>query len=302
MSIGTSEIAGLAPWFGSKRTLAPAIVAELGPHNVYWEPFCGSMAVLLAKPRCKTEIVNDLHGDLVNLARCVQSPTLGPKLYRRLRRVLSCQETFRDALAVVRLESPPPAGSPLIDIDRAYCYFIASWQGMNGVAGTSAYNTNFARRFSSLGGDTGARWSGAVRSIPGWRKRLERVQVLSSDGIELCERIEDREGTVIYCDPPYLVKGAKYLHDFADADHLRLAEALRRFRKTRIVVSYYEDPRLAGLYPGWSVRSLDMAKSMVNSGMRDQKGATRAPEILVVNGPLMVAPRASLFDMGFAAP
>jgi len=278
-------IGGLAPWFGSKRTIAPEIVAELGPHSVYWELFCGSMAVLLAMPPCRTEVVNDLHGDLVNLARCVQSPTFGPKLYRRLRRVLACQETFRDVLAVVRLEEPPPPGSSLIDIDRAYCYFIASWQGMNGVAGTSTQNINFARRFSSLGGDSGARWTGAVRSIPAWRRRLERVQVLSSDGIGLAERIEDREGVVIYADPPYLVKGAKYLHDFEDVDHLRLATALGRFRKTRVVVSYYADPRLANLYPGWRLQPIDVAKSLVNSGKRDEKGATKAPEVLLVNGP-----------------
>lgn len=43
-------ITAIAPWFGSKRTLAPRIVAELGSHRAYWEPFCGSMAVLLAKP------------------------------------------------------------------------------------------------------------------------------------------------------------------------------------------------------------------------------------------------------------
>jgi DNA adenine methylase len=280
----SGSITSLAPWFGSKRTIAPSIVQEIGPHNVYWEIFCGSMAVILAKPPCRTEVVSDLHGDLVNLARCIQHPKLGPALYRRLRRVMSCETTFRESLAVVRAADVDPMSCP--DIDRAYHYFIASWQGMNGVAGTSNFNTNFARRFSSLGGDTGARWSGGVRSIPNFRKRLERVQVLQSDGIELASKIEDREGTVIYADPPYLVKGAKYKHDFAEEDHARLAEVLGRFRKTRVVVSYYADPRLAGLYPGWNVRPIDVAKSMVNSGKRDETGATKAPEVLLVNGPL----------------
>jgi len=45
------SIKALAPWFGGKRNMAPMIVQELGPHNSYWEPFCGSMAVLLAKPQ-----------------------------------------------------------------------------------------------------------------------------------------------------------------------------------------------------------------------------------------------------------
>jgi len=48
--VSASSITALAPWFGSKRNLAPEIVRELRRHSCYWEPFCGSMAVLLAKP------------------------------------------------------------------------------------------------------------------------------------------------------------------------------------------------------------------------------------------------------------
>jgi hypothetical protein len=61
------KIKSIAPWFGGKRTMADEIVTQLGPHASYWEPFCGSMAVLLAKPESQHEHVNDLHGDLINL-------------------------------------------------------------------------------------------------------------------------------------------------------------------------------------------------------------------------------------------
>ena len=67
-TIEKPRISALAPWFGGKRTLAPAIVEELGPHTAYWEPFCGSCAVLFAKPPLAFEQINDLHGDLINLA------------------------------------------------------------------------------------------------------------------------------------------------------------------------------------------------------------------------------------------
>jgi DNA adenine methylase len=294
VSEAESIIGSLAPWYGAKRTMAPEIVRALGPHHSYWEPFCGSMAVLLGKPPSRTEVVNDLHGDLVNLARVIQSPTLGPKLYRSLRRVLASEALFRDALLSVCADGPPPPDGRL-DWHRAHQYFVASWQGMNGVAGTSAFNTNFARRFSSLGGDGGARFVGAVRSIPAWRRRLERVQVLSSDGIGLCEKIEDREGTVIYADPPYLVKGAAYLHDFAADDHGRLAEVLNRFRRTRVVVSYYTHPRLADLYPAWHTRRIDVAKSLVNPGRRGRAGATKAPEVLLSNLPFPETRAVGLF-------
>lgn len=34
------KIKAIAPWFGSKRTLAPRIVEELGKHFAYWEANC----------------------------------------------------------------------------------------------------------------------------------------------------------------------------------------------------------------------------------------------------------------------
>lgn len=218
------KIGALAPWFGSKRTLAPRIIEALGPHRVYWEPFCGSMACLLAKPRATMETVNDLHGDLVNLARVIRDEDMSGRLYWRLRRTLSTEAFFRESLALIRAEPTPNRDDPP-NVDRAYHYFVASWSGMNGVAGTSSTNTNFARRFSSKGGAPAVRVMNTIESLPWWHERLRTVTILSGCGIDLCERIEDRVGTVIYVDPPYLVKGAKYVHDFAKADHDRLAAA-----------------------------------------------------------------------------
>src|SRR3954464_10186721 len=90
------KVTAIAPWFGSKRTMAPIIVEELGSHRAYFEPFCGGMSVLLNKPIVGHETVNDLHRDLINLARVIQDGTLGPKLYRRLRRVVLHEELLAD--------------------------------------------------------------------------------------------------------------------------------------------------------------------------------------------------------------
>ena len=43
-----AKIKAIAPWFGGKRSMAPMIADVLGDHRAYWEPFCGSMAVLFA--------------------------------------------------------------------------------------------------------------------------------------------------------------------------------------------------------------------------------------------------------------
>lgn len=280
------KITAIAPWFGGKRTLAPRIVAELGPHSAFWEPFCGSMAILLAKPPATMETVNDLHGDLINLARCVRDPVLGPKLYRRLRRWLAAKDSLDRAAALNRTYQRRAAGE-YADIDRAESYFTTSWLGRNGVAGTQSYNQGYSRRFTKNGGHAATRWQNVVASIPGWRRRMRQVSILSECGISLVERIEDAKGVVIYCDPPYIVKGAKYVHDFDGIDHYKLAGRLNRFTKTRVVVSYYEHPMLAELYPAprWTVVRCHTVKAMVNQGMRDKTGSTIAPEVLLINGP-----------------
>lgn len=277
-------ITALAPWFGGKRTLAPRIVAELGDHRVYWEPFCGSMAVLLVKPSCVMETVNDLNGDLVNLARVVQCPRLAPALYRRLRRVITSKALLDEAAAACKERGRVPATSRP-DIDRAFEYFTTSWLGRNGVAGTSSYNQGFSRRFTANGGHAAKRWDSAVSSIPQWRRRIRNVTVLNDDAFGLIERIDDAEGLAIYCDPPYVVKGARYIHDFAEGDHERLAGLLGRFRSARVVVSYYEHPEVRRLYRGWTFVSCPVAKALVSQAKRSKGNDVTAPEVLIINGP-----------------
>lgn len=293
-----AEITSLVPYFGGKRTLAPEIVREFGPMRAYWEPFCGSMAVLfaIAEP-CAMETVNDLNGDLVNLARVVQDERLSVELFRRLY-LTPCAETLhREAAERWRALGYGAAGTEA-DLERAVDYFLCSWLGRNGVAGTNSYNQGFCRRFTKNGGHAAKRFLSAVESIPGWWERLRHVTILSDDGFALLERIEDAPGVVIYCDPPYVEKGAKYIVDFAPEDHARLAAALGRFRKTRVVVSYYEHPLLDGLYAGWNKRRLKATKSLVNQGMRDKEGSVEAPEILFINGPSLVDPSGGLFGGG----
>lgn len=281
------KIKALAPWFGAKRTMAPRIVAELGPHRAYWEPFCGSMAVLLAKPAATMETVNDLHGDLINLARVIQHPTLGPALYRRLRRAWMHEELFAMSRAVI-IGGEPPADGDLC-LDRAAAFFLVAWMGRNGVCGTSNYNMGFAARYTKNGGHAATRLAGAIDSIPEFRRRLRQVTILRRSGFDLLMKIEDAPGSVIYLDPPYIVKGAKYLHDFNADEHEALAVMARRFERTRVVVSYYDHPVVHELYRDWTVVEDPQTKALVSSGQRDGGGAVVAPEVLLINGPSLTS-------------
>ncbi len=272
-------IKALAPWFGSKRMLAPKIIEQLGDHSSFWDPFCGSMAVLLGKRRSTMETVNDLHGDLINLARVIQDKRSCMKLYRRLRRVLCCEELMRQARDEVQEKRFKPG------VKRAYWYFIQSWLGRNGTAGGKGCHQHYCRRFTPRGGSPGMRLVSVVQSIPQWRRRLGGVQILRMDAFEMIERIEDNDRAAIYIDPPYFQQGGRYEHSFEPADHHRLAELLNRFERARVVLSYYEHPKLAELYPGWGRIEIPVRKFLGNAAAREKKGG-KAMEVLLVNGPV----------------
>lgn len=289
------KIGALAPWFGGKRTLAPRIVEELGPHTSYWELFCGGISVIFAKPRCRQEVLNDLHGDLTNLAIVVASDRW-IQLYEKSLKSLYSEGFYESCLSTVKAEDFDFATSPdsVTDaqISRAFAYLALSWMGRNGAAGTERINYQFTLRYTNNGGDSATRWREASESIPEWHERLRGVVISRRDGIALAERIEDAPGAAIYADPPYIGEGDAYQHKFSRSesgmfggdDHARLAEILVAKKNTRCVVSYYDHPRLKDLYPGWTVVRCDMNKALA---AQNKRGAVRAkaPEVLIINGP-----------------
>lgn len=291
-------VKALLPYFGGKRTLAPRIVAELGKHGQYFEPFCGSLAVLFAKPQSQKETVNDLHGDATNLALVVQTPDGAAELFERLNLVLYSEGLLAEArerlTEVASLDDGP-------QVERAYWYLLASWMGRNGTAGTKRQDYQIAVRWTKGGGSPTVRLQHVIDSLPAWHQRLQNVVILRRDALDIVDRFEDVPETAIYCDPPYLSttrtgwrggagSGNKYLHEFDHAsemfgsDHERLRDALARYRKARVVVSYYDCPDVRRLYDGWTFVECRVNKNLHAQGGRGHRPKL-APELLIVNGP-----------------
>jgi DNA adenine methylase len=303
------KINALVPWFGGKRTLAPLIVRELGPHRQYFEPFCGSMAVLLAKPHCANEVVNDLHGDLINLARVVACEPAAIQLYRRLVRAPLSEGLLHEAATnladttSLSLVSEPSAPTDPRTVDRAYWYFLASWMGRNGLAGLSRLEYQIAVRWTDNGGSPTVRWRNAVESIPAWHRRLLYVTILQRDAFQILDRFDDVPDTAIYVDSPYHEEArggmgsasGRYLHDFEHRtslfgpdDHTRLRDALAAYSQARIVVSHYDCPAVQALYQGWTIVPCHRQKHLHAQGGRGGR-KSEAPEVLIINGPSYTA-------------
>lgn len=305
-------VRAIAPWFGGKRTMAPFIVTELGKHTQYFEPCCGSMAVLFSKEPSQKETVNDLHRDLINLARVLQNRSTAEDLYDRLCRLLFSEDALERAdeyMATVPLQAE-------CDVERAYHYFIGSWMARNGTAGTARMDYQIAVRWTKNGGSPTVRWNNALESIPAWHLRLRNVVILCRDMFNIIDRFEDVAGTAIYVDPPYVAitrsgfmgnkagkngRNSEYLHEFRHDDpmfgndHQRLATELRAYKKARIVVSYYDCPEVRKLYDGWTFVSHMRMKHLPEaynsfkniSRTRDEPLKAKkvaAPEVLIING------------------
>lgn len=280
------KIGAILPWYGGKRTLAPKIIQELGKHSYYLELCAGSVAVLLSKPKSSHEMVCDLHGGLINLAQVLSVEVLAKDLWASMRNVLYCDVLYQQSQSWLATHELPKKLS-LVCPEHAYHYFLVSWMGRNGEAGLRKTGKQVATRYTQSGGSGPLRFHNAVEAIPDWHERLRNVHIRQQCMFETLEKIEDSQGIAIYADPPYLPETVSvtnaYKHDFSQADHERLAELLCGFKKARIVLSYYDCPRLRALYPGWRVVDCSRHKHMAVTGARGS-GKEEAKEVLLVNG------------------
>lgn len=278
----SDPLGGICPGFGSKRELAPQIVAHFGPHDQYWEGFGFSLAVLMAKPECRHEVVSEKNTDVANLIRCLSRTDDALNLYHRTVTHPVSESQFRSAAERVSLcKFDENRHDP---IQRAFDFLLVSWQGPSGLAGTTR-KPRFAVRNTTSGGTVAARWKAVAESIPAWHERLRNVEFRCRDAFELIEAMPDREGTVGYMDPPYTHdsrSAGSYLFDFTDSDHERLAAALGRFKKSKVVVSLYDSADANRLYDGWHKVQLSAPRKMkhVTGGTQDR---VEAGEVLFIN-------------------
>ena len=67
-------------------------------------------------------------------------------------------------------------------------------------------------------------------------------------------------------------------------DHERLAEILSAYKKARVIVSYYDHPRIREIYRGWTFVDHTRQKQLHSMNGRGQRKQD-ANEVLIINGP-----------------
>jgi DNA adenine methylase len=233
-------------WYGGKYSHLNWLLPLLPDCHHYVEPFGGSAAVLLNRAPSPLETYNDLDGEVVNFFRVLRSDR--EALLRSIVLTPFSREEYLSALA-----QPGPAES---ELERARRFFVRARQARTGLAQKATQGRWATCRTTSRAGMAGAvsRWLGSVETLPEIADRLLRVQIENRPALEVIERY-DSEGTLLYCDPPYVASTrgdpSSYGYEMSEADHARLAGALRSCRG-RVAVSGYRCDLMDELYRGWT--------------------------------------------------
>lgn len=219
----------LFPWPGGKRRLAKHIlpVIHSTKHRTYVEPFAGGAAILFMRTPAPVEVINDMHGELVRLYRCVQHHL--EELVRQFKWALVSREMFRWA-QMQHIDT-------LTDIQRAARFFYLQRQAFGGkvtgqtfgVAATSPPRINLTRLEEDL----------SMAHL-----RLSRVTIEHLPWQDVVRRYDTPE-TLFFLDPPYWLTTG-YGGDFGLDEHQQLAAAMRSIRgKALLTINDHADMRKA---------------------------------------------------------
>lgn len=224
------------PYVGGKTTLSGWIIDQLPDHTVYVEPFGGSAAVLLNKPRSNIEVYNDLDRDVVQFFEVARE--------RPEELAEWCRRTpYSEALHEEWARAFYSGERPDDPVERAGRFmFLRYTQFAGKYRNKSGFKRDTPRTRT---GDSGV-WRGVDERIDAVCERLQGVSIQNRHFRDVIEFYDD-EHTVFYCDPPYLDKEASYLVD--DFVHGDLADALEGI-DGHAIVSYTNRPE--GMYSDWS--------------------------------------------------
>lgn len=230
-------------YFGGKTLMADRIAALLPQHAHYVEPFAGSLAVLLAKPRSRMETVNDLDGHLMTFWRVLRDK---PEQLMRACALTPHARNEHTTAFDVNIDG-------LDDVEIARLTWVKITQGRSGTLRKTGW-----RYFVDP--------KGSSKSMPGYldayvermataAERLHHVSLECRPGIDVVEKYGAMPQVCMYVDPPYLGSTrttSGYQVDMRDeASHAELIKALLRTRAS-VVLSGYASDLYDDALAGWS--------------------------------------------------
>ena len=219
-SEAVEKLGGLG-YYGGKSVLAStqtgAWITSLLPWSssqLYVEPFCGMLGVLLQRRPALIEIVNDVNCDVVNWWRAVRE---APAVFGRLLDATPSSRAEFIAAAAQLAHWPRPTLDKPVDLERARLFHVLLAQGrMSGDSvGKSSWTVNYHRRPIGWSSDR----------VAALAARMEHVVLEQRDACDILWRVARHPHTLVYCDPPYRTANNEP-YRAAEVDWAMLTDAL----------------------------------------------------------------------------
>ena len=224
---------------GSKWGIAKWIISFFPEHHSYLEPFAGSLAVLMNKPRSHIETVNDLDGNVVNLFEWIKKDP--ERLAHEIYWTPYARQVYDEAFRAEPEDSLQKAVNFYIRLNMGHGFRTngekVGWK--NDIQGRE-------RAYASRG------WVMLPDKIMQAAERLRGVQIECRPAVEVIKRF-NFENVLIYADPPYILSTRnrkQYRHEMDDAEHEQLLLTLLE-HKGPVIVSGYDSELYNKLLKGW---------------------------------------------------
>ncbi|MCQ4310931.1 DNA adenine methylase [Pseudomonas stutzeri] len=250
----------IIPWLGGKRRLADRLLALFPPHECYVEVFAGGAALYFLRPMpAKTEVLNDVNGELINLYRVVQNHL--EEFVRQFKWALSSRQLFK------WLQDTRP--ETLTDIQRAARFFYLQQHAFGGRVDGQSFGTATTGPAINL--------CRIEENLSAAYLRLAGTYVENLTWLDCAERY-DRPHTFFYMDPPYW-QTEGYGVDFPFENYQRMADFMRRC-KGKVMVSINDHPDIREAFAGFQIEQTSLKYSVAN---QRQGGQAASSELVIMN-------------------
>ena len=250
-------------YYGSKSRHLDFILPLLPMTPRYVEPFGGSAAVLLNRPRSEEEVYNDLYGDMVCLMRSIRDEP------EELARLVSLTPHSRREYS----RSAPAPDDGFLEVARKMLVRtrqVVSSNLRRADADALRCSLDPNRRPTCWRRSITSRSTPDAGSPMLASERLQGVTIENRDAVKVLMEY-DSPDTLTYLDPPYVheIRGGDrfvYVEELPDDGQRRLADALESIEGLA-AVSGYESDLYEELYPaskGW-VKYVDRARRLTTS-------------------------------------
>ena len=241
---------------GGKSKLRKTIIEMIPEHTCYVELFFGAGWVYFGKEPSKTEVINDIDKELINLFRMIKYHA--PEVERMLEYEFSGRDIFEEYKNV--------SVDHLTEIHRAvrFLYLIS-------------------QSFASKGKDYGYATTGRPAPQIFFKNQLgeikDRLRNTYVENLSFEKVIEkyDRQHTFFFCDPPYY-NLTGYGNEFGEKEQLLLRDKLVSL-KGKFLLTINDHPQVREWYRDYNIKEVEVNYSV----SREQSARGKYKELIITN-------------------